>query len=398
MCISCKKRIFAEYTQFCILQRKTMETLLGKTLSELQEVAQGVGLPKFAGKQLAEWLYIRRATSFDEMTNISLRGREALKAQYTIGRYAPVAHAESADGTRKFLFQIGNQYIESVYIPDGDRATLCVSTQMGCKMGCRFCMTGTLGFHGQLSAAEILNQILYFPLTSENPNKVQNAEQSNFVPLTNVVYMGEGEPMDNIDNVLRSLEVMTASWGCAWSPRRITVSSVGVLPELRRFLDESECHLAISLHNPFAVERQQIMPAEKLYHLTDVVSLLKQYDWEHQRRISFEYICWAGINDTPKHANELLRLLRGINCRINLIRFHAGVEEIQKDKEQRTLNKEQETEPKALPPRFPASNEKQMEWFRDYLTANGITTTIRRSRGEDILAACGMLVNALQNK
>ncbi len=389
-----------------------METLLGKTLSELQDVAQSVGLQKFAGKQLAEWLYIRRATSFDEMTNISLRGREALKAQYTIGRHTPVAHAESADGTRKFLFQIGNQYIESVYIPDGDRATLCVSTQMGCKMGCRFCMTGTLGFHGQLPAAEILNQILFFPLTSENPCKTQSAEQSNFVPLTNVVYMGEGEPMDNIDNVLRSLEVMTASWGCAWSPRRITVSSVGVIPALRRFLDESECHLAISLHNPFAVERQQVMPAEKLYHLTDVVSLLKQYDWEHQRRISFEYICWAGINDTPKHANELLRLLRGLNCRINLIRFHAGVEEIRKDKEQKTKNKEQGTKPQGLEiknkeqatksaeqsPCFPASDEKQMAWLRDYLTAHGITTTIRRSRGEDILAACGMLVNALQNK
>lgn len=368
-----------------------METLLGKTLLELQEVAQSVGLPKFAGKQLAEWLYIRRATSFDEMTNISLRGREALKAQYIIGRHTPIAHAESADSTKKYLFQIGNQYIESVYIPDGDRATLCVSTQMGCKMGCRFCMTGTLGFHGQLSAAEILNQILYFPLTSETLCKTQSAE-SGFVPLTNVVYMGEGEPMDNIDNVLRSLEVMTASWGCAWSPRRITVSSVGVIPGLKRFLDESECHLAISLHNPFAIERQGVMPAEKLCHLTDVVSLLKQYDWEHQRRVSFEYICWAGINDTPKHANELLRLLRGLNCRINLIRFHAGVEEIRKE------DKERETQRTGQAPCFPASDEKQMEWFRDYLTDHGITTTIRRSRGEDILAACGMLVNALQNK
>lgn len=368
-----------------------METLVGKTLLELQEVAQSVGLPKFAGKQLAEWLYIRRATSFDEMTNISLRGREALKAQYIIGRHTPIAHAESADGTKKYLFQIGNQYIESVYIPDGDRATLCVSTQMGCKMGCRFCMTGTLGFHGQLSAAEILNQILYFPLTSETLCKTQSAE-SGFVPLTNVVYMGEGEPMDNIDNVLRSLEVMTASWGCAWSPRRITVSSVGILPGLKRFLDESECHLAISLHNPFAIERQGVMPAEKLCHLTDVVSLLKLYDWEHQRRVSFEYICWAGTNDTPKHANELLRLLRGLNCRINLIRFHAGVEEIRKE------DKERETQRTGQAPRFPASDEKQMEWFRDYLTDHGITTTIRRSRGEDILAACGMLVNALQNK
>ncbi len=362
-----------------------METLLGKTVSELQEVALSVGLQKFAGKQLAEWLYKRRATSFDEMTNISLRGRQALAERYTIGRHAPVAHAESEDGTRKFLFQIGDQYIESVYIPEDDRATLCVSTQMGCKMGCRFCMTGTLGFHGQLTAGEILNQILYFPLTSQTqtPPATSKEGEKDLLPLTNIVYMGEGEPMDNLDNVLRSLEVMTAEWGCAWSAKRITVSSVGVLPQLKRYLDESECHLAISLHNPFGRERSEIMSAEKMYPLTDVLSLLKQYDWAHQRRISFEYICWAGQNDTPKHAKELVRLLRGLNCRVNLIRFHAGVEEVSHRAEQQT---------------FPASDERQMEWLRDYLTDNGVTTTIRRSRGEDILAACGMLVNALQNE
>ena len=376
-----------------------METLLGKTLSELQVVAQSIGLQKFAGKQLAEWLYVRRATSFDEMTNISLRGRQALAEHYTIGRHAPVAQAESADGTKKYLFQIGDQYIESVYIPEDDRATLCVSTQMGCKMGCRFCMTGTLGFHGQLPAAEILNQILYFQTTQTSPSNTSPnpskggvpastahwgaLEGGGGVPLTNIVYMGEGEPMDNLDNVLRSLQVMTAPWGCAWSAKRITVSSVGVLPQLKRYLEESECHLAISLHNPFSTERSEIMPAEKLYPLTSVLALLKQYDWTHQRRVSFEYICWAGQNDTPKHAKELVRLLRGLNCRINLIRFHAGVEEVSHRAEQQS---------------FPASDERQMEWMRDYLTDNGITTTIRRSRGEDILAACGMLVNALQNE
>ncbi len=362
-----------------------MDSLLGKTLAELQEVAQRVGLPKFAGKQLAEWLYVRRAMTFDEMTNISLKGREALKQHYTTGRHAPVAEAVSQDGTRKYLFQTGDAgvspagkeaksgrispqlstlnsqptYIESVYIPDSDRATLCVSTQAGCKMGCKFCMTGTLGFHGHLPAAEILNQILYFG------------------DLTNVVYMGEGEPMDNLDNVLRSLQVLTSDWGCAWSPKRITVSSVGH-PNLKRFLDESECHLAISLHNPFAAERREIMPAEKMFSLAQVVALLKQYDWTHQRRISFEYICWHGQNDTIRHANELLRLLRPLPCRINLIRFHSSP----------TLSREG----------FTGSDEKQMEWLREYLSDHGITTTIRRSRGEDILAACGMLVNALQNK
>ena len=341
--------------------------LLGKTLEELQEVALAVGLKKFAGKQLANWLYVKRVTSFDEMTNISLSARELLKQSYSIGRHLPIAHVESKDGTKKYLFQVGNQYVESVYIPDGNRATLCVSTQAGCKMGCKFCMTGTLGFHGHLSAADILNQIFYFDLASDN--------QSIDGALTNVVYMGEGEPMDNIDEVLRSLQVLTQEWGCAWSPKRITVSSVGYMPGLKRFLDETECHLAISLHNPFSVERQEVMPIEKRYSVTEVVNLLKQYDWTHQRRISFEYICWYNQNDTIRHAKELLRLLKGLNCRINLIRFHAGVDQ-----------------------QFPASDERQMEWLRDYLTDGGITTTIRRSRGEDILAACGMLVNSLKEK
>ena len=374
-----------------------MDILLGKTLAELQAVAQEVGLPRFAGKQLAEWIYVRRATSFDEMTNISLKGREALKARYTIGRHAPVAEAISKDGTKKYLFAISGdeamrreakgdeaRYIESVYIPDEDRATLCVSTQAGCKMGCRFCMTGTLGFHGHLSAADILNQIFSIP----------DADK-----LTNIVYMGEGEPMDNLDNVLRSLNAMTSAWGCAWSPKRITVSSVGLLrlphstfnlqPStlLQRFIEESDCHLAISLHNPFAVERQEIMPIEKVNHLHDVIALLKQYDWSHQRRVSFEYICWGGVNDTPKHANELLRLLKGLDCRINLIRFHGPSP---------ALPSREGVPPLKGEVRWGQSNEQQMEWLRDYLTAHGITTTIRRSRGEDILAACGMLVNALK--
>ena len=362
-----------------------MEVLLGKTLSELQDIALSVGLQKFAGKQLAEWLYVRRVTSFDQMTNISLKGREALQARYTIGRHAPVREAVSVDGTRKYLFEVQNhqspitndqsRFVETVYIPEEDRATLCVSSQAGCKMGCKFCMTGTLGFHGHLSAADILNQIFEID---------QLAITNHQSPISNLVLMGEGEPMDNLDNVLRALEIMTAPYGCAWSPKRITVSTVGV-PAMKRFLDESECHLAVSMHNPFPAERVQIMPAEKLMSITDVVSLLKQYDWSHQRRVSFEYICWAGQNDTPRHAKELLRLLKGLNCRMNLIRFHEG-----ENKGERLKVKGESA--------FSSSNEETMTWLRDYLTANGLTTTIRRSRGEDILAACGMLVNALEKK
>lgn len=341
-----------------------MEVLLGKTLDELSAIALEAGLKRFAGKQIADWLYRKRVCSIDEMTNLSLSAREQLKLRYTVGLHAPVKEAASIDGTKKYLFAINNihpssnspspLYIESVYIPEDDRATLCVSTQAGCKMGCRFCMTGTLGFHGHLTAADILNQVFSIP-ESES--------------LSNLVFMGEGEPFDNLDEVLRAITVLTADWGCAWSPKRITVSSVGLLPGLRRYLEESDCHLAISLHNPFSVERQQIMPIEQRYHLSEVIALIKQYDFSHQRRVSFEYICWGGVNDSVKHANELLRLLSGLECRINLIRFHAGV-----DRD------------------FPASNEKQMIFLRDYLTSHGLTTTIRRSRGEDILAACGMLV------
>lgn len=233
-------------------------------------------------------------------------------------------------------------------------------------MGCKFCMTGTLGFHGHLSAADILNQIFSIPDAHK---------------LTNIVYMGEGEPMDNYDQVMQSLSVMTSAWGCSWSPKRITVSSVGITPKLRHYIEECECHLAISLHNPFSIERKEIMPIEKVHVLPQLIEMLKQYDWQHQRRLTFEYICWEGVNDTPKHANELLRLLKGVECRVNLIRFHASPTPNHHAQDAITNH---------------SSNERQMEWFRDYLTSKGISTTIRKSRGEDILAACGMLVNSLR--
>ncbi|MBQ0034412.1 MAG: 23S rRNA (adenine(2503)-C(2))-methyltransferase RlmN [Bacteroidales bacterium] len=374
---------------------KDMEKLLGKTLSELQEIALSCGLKKFAGKQLAEWIYVRRATSFDEMTNISLAGRKLLTERYEIGRKAPVAEAVSKDGTRKYLFEVEvkapngeqrKQFVESVFIPvsEGEstpeddsqdsasvrRATLCVSTQAGCRMGCRFCMTGTLGFRGQLSAADILNQIFSVPDSQQ---------------LTNLVYMGEGEPMDNISNILRSLQIMSADYGCAWSPRRITVSTVGAGEGLDRFLKESECNLAISLHNPFADERAEIMPAEKLRNMRQVLNWVGQHDFRHQRRLSFEYIVWGGKNDSMRYARELVNLLKPFSphCRVNLIRFHEDPDPESRERQQA---------------HFPATNEKQMQWLADYLNQCGVTTTIRRSRGEDILAACGMLVNALENK
>jgi len=328
--------------------------LVGKTIDELKVVVAELGMPGFTAKQLSEWLYKKRAFSIDEMTNISARNRAMLNETYEVGRTLPVQVAESTDGTKKYLFKTADgHFIESVYIPDEDRATLCVSSQVGCKMDCKFCMTGKQGFTAQLSATEILNQILSIPEADL---------------LTNLVFMGMGEPFDNMLQMLRSLDILTADYGYAWIPRRITVSSIGLIPGMKVFLERSQCHLAISLHSPFTQERLQLMPIEKAYPLANVLDELRKHDFSKQRRVSFEYILFDGVNDTMRHAVELLKILRGIDCRVNLIRFHAipGID-------------------------LKGSSTEKMTFFRDYLTSNGVTATIRRSRGEDIFAACGML-------
>lgn len=333
--------------------------LLGLTLDELRAVAKEAGMPAFTGAQMAKWLYNQHVGSIDEMTNISKKNRETLKATYDIGAKSPIDAQHSKDGTIKYLFPTDDgKFVETVFIPEDDRATLCVSSQVGCKMNCLFCQTGKQGFQGSLSATDILNQLYSLPERDK---------------ITNIVFMGQGEPMDNLDNVLRATGILTASYGYAWSPKRITVSSVGVKGKLQRFLDESECHVAISLHSPFPEQRSELMPAERGMSITDVVDLLRNYDFTHQRRLSFEYIVFDGLNDSTAHAKELVRLLKGLNCRINLIRFHQI-------------------------PNVPlhSSDEKKMENFRDYLTHHGIFTTIRASRGQDIFAACGLLSTAKQ--
>ena len=327
------------------------------TLEELKAVVTALGMPAFTAKQVAQWLYQKHVRSIDEMTNMSKANREKLQAAYTVGGLAPIERLESVDGTVKYLFPVSSgKYVETVFIPDGERATLCVSSQVGCKMNCLFCQTGKQGFEGQLTAADILNQIYSLP----------EAER-----LTNVVFMGQGEPMDNLDNVLRTTEVLTAAWGYAWSPKRITVSSVGVKNKFKRFLDESECHVAVSMHSPFHEQRVALMPAEKQMPISEVVDLLRQYDFTHQRRCSFEYICFGGLNDSLTYAREIVKLTQGLECRVNLIRFHA-IPQVD------------------LPP----SDEKKMEVMRDYLTAHGVFATIRASRGQDIFAACGLLSTA----
>lgn len=328
--------------------------LLGLTLPQLQQICNEMQLPAYNAKQIADWLYKQRVCSIDDMTNLSLRTRAMLNERYTVGRHEPMDVQQSADGTKKYLFAVGEHYVETVYIPEGDRATLCISSQAGCRMGCRFCATGLGGYRGSISAAQIVNQILSVPEASE---------------LTNIVYMGMGEPMDNYEAVLQSTEVLTAEWGMAWSPRRITVSSVGIIATLKRFIEESQCHLAISLHNPFAEQRQEIMPVQQRYPIAAVINLLRQYNWHGQRRLSFEYTMFKGVNDSLLHASELVRMLRGIPCRVNLIPFHPN--------------------PKAE--RFQPSSEATIARFRDYLSAHGLTATVRTSRGQDIEAACGLL-------
>lgn len=330
------------------------EILLGKTPSELKEAALKAGLPSYAGKQLAQWIYARRVRSFDEMTNISKAGREKLKEMYDLGVVLPSACQESSDGTRKYLFPVGEgNAVEAVMIPDDDRKTLCVSSQTGCRMGCRFCMTGRQGFHGNLSVSLILSQFIAIDESAG---------------LTNAVFMGMGEPLDNFDNVMKAIEVLTAEWGFAWSPKRITLSTIGVIPALKKYLDGCRCHVAVSLHNPFGEERALMMPVQKAWDIREVVELLRQYDFTGQRRVSFEYTMFKGLNDDKRHADALVRLLRGLECRVNLIRFH-----------------------KIPDAPYDSSPAVIMENFRDRISNQGITCTIRASRGEDILAACGML-------
>lgn len=332
----------------------TKKRLAGMTLDMLKEAVKEAGMPAFTARQIADWVYRKRVLSIDDMSNISLKNRERLKELFEVGYSLPADEARSVDGTVKYLYRAnGGHFVEAVFIPDGERATLCVSSQVGCKMNCLFCMTGKQRYTANLTANEIINQILALP---------------EFERLTNIVFMGMGEPCDNLDNLLQAIEILTADYGLAWSPHRLTVSSVGIRKGLKRLLDSGDYHIAISLHHPMPEKRAEIMPAEKGFPITEIIELLKEYDFSHQRRLTFEYIVFKGINETQFHARKLLKLLNGIECRINLIRYHAipGVP-------------------------LEGVDEKGMVELRDYLTKNGVFTTIRASRGEDIFAACGML-------
>lgn len=331
-----------------------MEALFGKTLDELKLIVSGLGLPAFTAKQIADWLYKKEVSTIDDFSNLSKVARQKLSESFCFGLTAPIKMQQSIDGTRKYLFPVGEQnFIETAMIPDDDRVTVCVSSQVGCKMNCRFCMTGKQGFQTNLSTGEILNQL-------------RSIEE--FSRITNIVFMGMGEPMDNFDNVMHALEILTADWGYAMSPKRITVSTVGIVPGMKEFLANSKCHLAVSLHNPLPDQRAEMMPVQKKYPIQEVIDAIRRHDFGLQRRVSFEYIMFAGLNDTPRHVSALSALLKGIDCRVNLIRFHSIPDSP-----------------------FLGSDEATIQQFKDALNARGVLTTVRASRGEDIQAACGLL-------
>lgn len=343
--------------------------LIGMDLAELTDVAVKGGMPRFVGKQLAQWIYEKRVSSFDEMVNISKKNRLWLSENYEIGRQKPAERIKSKDGTVKYLFNYGEgRLVESVYIPDRDRATLCVSSQAGCKMNCYFCATGKMGFRANLTAAQIINQILSIP-PAPAPG------HTPATPLSNVVFMGMGEPLDNFREVKKVIDILTSPWGLAWSPKRITVSTVGKLPELKDLLEQTQVHVALSVHTADTRQREQMMPAQKAFPLQSVMQLLSSYDFSGQRRLSLEYILWRGVNDDVEHARQLVRLIGNIPARVNLIRFHRidGVE------------------------LAPCADER-MVMFRSILNEHGVTATIRASRGEDIMAACGMLATGRKKK
>ena len=330
------------------------DQLFGKDINELQQITAELGLPKYTANQLADWLYKKEIYSIDEMSNLSKNARELLNGKFEFGLTSPSKVQVSIDGTKKYLFPTnGGKFIETAMIPDDDRKTVCVSTQVGCKMGCLFCMTGKQGFQGQLTSGEIVNQIRSI---------------KEYGDVSNIVYMGMGEPFDNLEAVLKSLDILTSEWGYAMSPRRITVSSIGIIPAMMRFLNESEANLAISLHTPFDEERRKLMPVQIAYPIADVIREIKSWDFGRQRRVSFEYILFKGLNDTPLHIRELVRLLSGIRCRVNLIRFHAVPGTPLESPDEETINS-----------------------FRDQLNDKEITATVRASRGQDIYAACGLL-------
>lgn len=308
--------------------------------------------------KVANSIYKKGISEISQVQGISRKLIDFLNENTEPGIYSPVSFDLSADGTIKCLFVSPEGLkFESVRMADRKRRTVCVSTQSGCKMGCPFCVTGRYGFHGDLTAGDIVNQAISSSY-GEKP--------------THVVFMGMGEPMDNLENVLKACEIMTAEWGLALSRANITVSSVGITPAIAEFLRRSSCNLALSLYSPFSDERKLVVPAESSYPASEIINMMKAFPPAGKRRFSVAYIMIRDVNDTPKHLEGLKELLSGSGVRVNLLPYHSAGEDTRE-----------------------SSADETMMRFRQELVTSGISASIRKSRGADISAACGLLASGL---
>lgn len=328
--------------------------LSGRLYSEIGNILEEVGFSDIPAEKVTYWLYRRKIRDFMEMDNLPKTLRAYLNDNFSPGFYEPFQSFLSDDLSKKYLFKTRSGYpVESVYLPDNKRNTICVSSQAGCRMACSFCNTGKVGFHGDLGTDEILNQV----------GSIQESKK-----LTHIVFMGMGEPLDNYKNVMKALEILTAQWGFSFSPRNITVSTIGLKPCLEEFLKSTRCNVAISIHSPFDEERDEIIPSRNKYSIEELLDLIKAYKWEKNQRVTFQYIMINGINDSRRHLNEIIRILKGTTIRVNLMSYHPP--------EGSTIQ----------------NSPDHLRWyFKKQLIKNGISASIRRSRGLDIGAACGLL-------
>lgn len=336
-----------------------MTDLRNLSLIETEDLVEGIGLQPYRGKQIFHWVFGKTVDSVDEMTNLSKETRSALTKKAYISRLTEVKRQHSIDGTEKFLFSMEDGHkIESVLIPEEDRLTLCISTQVGCGMGCAFCLTGKSGLIRNLKSSEIINQFL----------TVQKGLRHG-VKITNIVIMGMGEPLANYNNVIKAIEILINPLGVAIGARRITISTSGLIPVIIKLGSSGlNINLAISLNASTDEQRNIIMPINKKYPLADLIDACRKYPLKQRKRLSLEYVLLDGFNDTPEDARRIVRLLNGIRCKINLIPFNE----------------------------FPGSqfkrpSESSVLTFQEILQNHNYSVFIRKSRGADILAACGQL-------
>jgi 23S rRNA (adenine2503-C2)-methyltransferase len=333
--------------------------LCGLTSDEIFELIKKSGFTPAQAVSISNSVYKKGISDIARFVNIPARLKEELQKIAASGISSPLYSEVSNDKSVKYLFhtESGKEF-ETVYIPDNKRNTVCVSTQSGCRMGCSFCATAKYGFRGNLTAGEIINQIIAIPCA----NKV-----------THVVFMGMGEPMDNLKNVLKACRIITAEWGLAISPRNVTVSTVGLMKEVEQFMLRSDCNLTLSLFSPFSDERKKYIPAENKSAVQEIVNVMQKFPVKKKRRLSLAYVMIEGLNDTDSHLEALKSILKGSSVRVNLLPYHS-------------VGSDHNS----------SSSGERMQFFKHNLIISGVSASIRKSRGTDISAACGLLASGLK--